>query len=108
MIGTPKVGTLDSAIISGVCHEGLTITLADGRHARLAVIDDDGNIIEAGPQVAQECWNVTLAVYRNFMIGKGYLRVHTSPPGSTPFNVVGLPAPSSDRPERRPRQRKAA
>lgn len=81
MIGIPTTDTLANAIISGVTHEGLTITTKDGRPARLAVIDADGNIIEIGQAVAKEAWNVTLAVYKNFLIGHGHLRIFSSPSG---------------------------
>jgi hypothetical protein len=80
MIGIPKTDTLDHSVISGVCHEGLSISTKDGRPARLAIIDADGNIIDAGPEVAREAWNVTLAVYKNFLIGNGHLRIFSSPP----------------------------
>lgn len=79
MIGTPQTGTLANAILSGVAHEGLTATTTDGQPATLAVVDSHGNIIESGPQVAREAWNVAIAVYRNFLIGHGHLRVQTSP-----------------------------
>jgi hypothetical protein len=81
MIGTPKTGALDKAIISGVAHEGLTVTTADGRPAQLAVIDQDGNVIAAGPEVAKEVWHVAIAVIKNFWRGQGFLRVFSRPPG---------------------------
>src|SRR5574337_1378743 len=80
VITTPKIGTLSQAILSGVAHEGLTVTTRDGRQARLAVIDEDGKVIEAGPQVAEAAWNVAIASYRNFLRGRGYLRVRSEPP----------------------------
>src|SRR5574337_870829 len=80
VITTPKIGTLSQAILSGVAHEGFTVTSRDGRHARLAVIDEDGNVIEDGPEVAREAWNVAVASYRNFLRGRGYLRVRSEPP----------------------------
>lgn len=83
MITTPKTDTLQQAVLSGVAHEGLTVTTRDGRRARLAVIDDDGNIIEAGAGVEREAWNVCIASYRNFLQGKGHLRVQTAPPTSS-------------------------
>jgi len=85
-IGTLKQGTLKQSVISGVCHEGLSISTKDGRPTRLAVIDADGNIIDAGPAVAREAWNVTLAVYKNFLVGHGHLRIFSRPP-------VGIPSP---------------
>lgn len=80
MIGTPKIGRLRHAVLSGVAHEGLRVTTPDGRPAHLAVIDDDGNVLEAGDEVAREAWAVAIASYRNFLRGRGYLRVHSEPP----------------------------
>ena len=81
MIGIPTTNSLQSATISGVCHEGLTVKTRDGGQAYLAVVDASGNILESGPLVAREVWNVTLAVYKNFLIGKGHLRIFNAPPG---------------------------
>jgi hypothetical protein len=80
MIGIPKTEALKSSIISGVCHEGLTIKTRDGQQAFLAIVDSSGNIIESGPLIAREAWNVTLAVYKNFLRGKGHLRIFSSAP----------------------------
>ena len=80
MIGIPETNTLTHAQISAVCFEGLKVTLADGCPGRLAIIDENGTVIEAGQAVAAEAWNVTLAVYKNMMIGKGHLRIFSSPP----------------------------
>lgn len=77
MIGTPKTGTLTHAVMSGVAHEGLTITTRDGRPALLAVVDEDGNIVEAGPGVEREAYNMSISIYRNFLAGKGHLRVYS-------------------------------
>lgn len=81
MIGTPKTGTLERGTISANVSTGFQVKTADGRPARLAIIDDDGNVIEAGEAVAREAWNVCIAVQRNFWIGQGHLVVHSSPPG---------------------------
>jgi hypothetical protein len=79
MIGIPKTNSLPRAIISGVCHEGLSVTTIDGRPCKLAIIDDNGKIIDEGPTVAREAWNVTLAVYKKFLIGQGHLRILSTP-----------------------------
>ena len=84
MIGTPTTNTLAHSTISGVVHEGLTVQLKDGKVGRLAVIDDDGNVIEAGESVAREAFNVTLGVYKNFLKGMGHLRVLSGPAGTEP------------------------
>lgn len=81
MIGIPETGTLELTRISANVNTGYQVTTADGRPARLAIIDADGNVVEAGPAVAREAWNVCIAVQKNFWIGQGHFVVHSSPPG---------------------------
>lgn len=81
MIGIPETDTLEHVRISANINTGYQVTTADGRPARLAIIDADGNVIEAGTAVAREAWNVCIAVQKNFWIGQGHLVVHSSPPG---------------------------
>lgn len=89
MIGLPETNTLGLAIISAVCFEGLRVQTKEGKPAKLAIIDEDGNVIESGEAVAKEAWNVTLASYKNMMIGQGHLRVFsTPPPGITSQNTA--------------------
>lgn len=82
MIGEIPTGTLPGATISAVIFEGLTITTPDGKPARLAIIDENGQVIEAGHNVEREAWNVSIASYKNFLQGNGHLRVQTEPPGT--------------------------
>lgn len=82
MIGIPETDTLEHARISANINTGYQVTTADGRPARLAIIDADGNVIEAGPAVAREAWNVCIAVQKNFWIGQGHLVVHSTPPSN--------------------------
>ena len=72
---------LQRACISAVIHSGLRVTTSDGKPARLAIIDDAGNVIEDSPQVAREAWAVAQQSYRNFLKGQGHLVVHTTPTG---------------------------
>jgi hypothetical protein len=60
-----------------VTHEGFTVRLPDGSPARLAVIDAAGHVIAAGPEVEREAWAVATTAWRNFLIGRGYMRVRT-------------------------------
>ncbi len=46
---------------------------------RLAIIDDDGNVIVAGDDVAREAEAVALNNYRNTLKGQGYLRTYSAP-----------------------------
>lgn len=82
MIGVPSTGGLASVTLSAVCFEGLSVETREGRKAQLAIIDEDGKVIEAGPAVAREAWNVTLASYKKFLIGEGHLRVFSGPPSA--------------------------
>jgi hypothetical protein len=66
--------------MSAVSYQGLTIKTAAGDPATLAVLDKDGNIIEAGPDVARLVWDIAITSYRNFLMGAGYLRVLSKPP----------------------------
>jgi hypothetical protein len=88
MIGTPQTGTLQHSRISANINTGYQLQTADGRPARLAIIDADGNVIEAGDAVAREAWNLCLAVQRNFWIGQGHLVVHSAPPGQQRKNAA--------------------
>lgn len=80
MIGTQPTGALQGVVISAVSHEGLTV-MADGRRARLAIVDEDGQVITASPLVAREVEAVAVNSYRNMLQGQGYLRVHSKPLG---------------------------
>lgn len=75
MIGEQPTGAMPEVVISAVSHEGLSVTV-NGKPARLAVIDDQGHVIAAGPVVAREAEAVAINSYREFLKGAGYLRVH--------------------------------
>lgn len=66
--------------ISAVTLEGLSITTPDGRRATLAIMDEDGKIVEAGPSVMRAAWEVSIRSYRIFLTARGYLRIKTVPP----------------------------
>jgi hypothetical protein len=74
MIGTQPTGALPGVVISSVISEGLTVR-ANGKPARLAVIDDEGHVLASGDQVAREAEAVAINAYRNFLEGEGRLRV---------------------------------
>ncbi|KGD42089.1 putative gp52 [Burkholderia pseudomallei MSHR7343] len=65
--------------ISAISYKGLSVTTATGEPATLAVIDRDGNVVEAGPKVARAAWDVAIRSYRNFLMGTGHLRVLSKP-----------------------------
>jgi hypothetical protein len=67
--------TLQKAALSAVAHEGITAATRDGKTARLAIIDDDGNVLETGDAVAAAAWRVVVECYENLLIGQGHMRV---------------------------------
>lgn len=82
MIGDQPTGAVPGVVITAVIHEGLTV-LANGKPARLAIIDEAGNILAAGDDVSREAEAVAVNCYRNFLKGQGHLRVYKGiPPGA--------------------------
>ncbi|WP_186011772.1 hypothetical protein [Burkholderia gladioli] len=59
--------------------QGLSIMAPDGNPATLAVVDQNGKTVEAGPRVARAVWEVAIQPHRNFLIGSGHLRVSSKP-----------------------------
>lgn len=78
MIGTQPTGAVEGVIISAVSHEVLSVTF-NGRPAQLAVVSETGEVVAAGEAVAREAQAVAINMYRQFLIGKGYLRVLSKP-----------------------------
>lgn len=74
MIGHQCTGAINGVVISAQSHTGLKVT-ACGEPALLAIVTVDGEIIAAGDLVAKEAEAVAINAYRNFLAGKGHLRV---------------------------------
>lgn len=83
MIGTQTTGTLPGIVICATSHEGLQV-LVNGKPARLAIVDEGGQVLAAGEDVAREAEAVALNNFRNTMMGKGYLRTLGKPIEATP------------------------
>ncbi|HEL4110771.1 TPA: hypothetical protein UM343_000892 [Stenotrophomonas maltophilia] len=60
--------------IGAVIFEGITVTDGEGRPAQLAVIDQNGRVVAAGPHVAKAAWTASVEAYRNHLRGYGHLR----------------------------------
>ena len=72
--------TLNGASLKATVSTGFTVTGPEGQNARLAVVDEKGNILAAGDDVAWAAWRVCIEVQENFWEGQGHLIVHSSPP----------------------------
>lgn len=78
MIGKQLTGGIDGVVITAQSHTGLKVT-AGGKPARLAIVTDDDEVVAAGDSVAKEVEAVSINAYRNFLAGKGYLKVYSKP-----------------------------
>lgn len=68
-----------SVAIAAVVFEGITVTDAAGNPASLAVVDDAGNVLASGSEVARAAWEASITAYRNHLVGQGHLRVLVRP-----------------------------
>jgi hypothetical protein len=78
MIGPQYTGAINGIVISAQSHTGLKVT-ARGEPALLAVVTADGEIVAVGDLVAKEAEAVAINAYRNFLAGKGHLKVYSRP-----------------------------
>ncbi|SEU36446.1 hypothetical protein SAMN03159335_05451 [Burkholderia cepacia] len=74
-----QIAAAISSTISAVSFQGLSIVAPDGCPATLAVVDQSGKVIDAGPAVTRAVWEIAIRSYRNFLIGNGHLRVLSKP-----------------------------
>ena len=74
---------LKRSIVTARSWERYTITDLEGRPAVFAILDGDGQILDSGPAVAQEIWDLAIAAERRYLVGEGYLKVTSSPAGLT-------------------------
>ena len=79
MISVIPTGTLISAEVSAVIHQGLKIKLSDGRVGKLAILDEADQIVDDTPAIAREVWLVSIACYKNFLVRDRHLCVHSEP-----------------------------
>ncbi|MFP4891265.1 hypothetical protein [Paraburkholderia sp. EG304] len=77
----PSGPVLKHSIVTALMWERYTIQAADGRPATLAIIDEDGAVLDAGPEVAQEIWDLAILAYRQYLVGEGVLRIYSTPEG---------------------------
>lgn len=73
---------LQASRISATISTGFTVATVDGKPARLAIVDESGQVIEVGEPVAWAAWRACIAAQENFWQGEGHLVVHESPPGA--------------------------
>lgn len=67
-------GQVPGVVVSAVAHEAPVVTV-NGKPARLVVVDENGQIVADGPEVAREVRNVSVNSFRQALIGKGHIRI---------------------------------
>ena len=72
---------LSNAIISANASSGFIATDRAGKSLRMALVDDQGNIVEAGDDVRWAAWSICTTALHNLWECQGHLVVHSSPPG---------------------------
>lgn len=82
MIGEQATGAIDGVVITAVSHEGLRVTI-NGKPGALAILDEHGQVVACGDQVAREAEAVAINMYRNTWVGQGFLRVISKPIDAT-------------------------
>lgn len=75
-----QIAAAISSTISAVSFQGLSIETSDGNPAMLAVLDQNGEVVDAGPAVSRAVWEIAIRSYRNFLCAQGFLRVRTVSP----------------------------
>jgi hypothetical protein len=78
VIGDQPTGRIDGIFITATAHQGLMV-MVNGKPARLAIIDDQNNVLAAGADVAHEAEAVAVNSYRNFLKAEGHLVVMSVP-----------------------------
>lgn len=71
---------IDGASLKATVSTGFTASGPEGQPARMAIVDEHGNILAVGDDVAWAAWRVCVEVQENFWEGQGHLVVHTSAP----------------------------
>ena len=78
MLGEQATAAIEGVYIHTVSHEPPKATF-HGKPVQLAIITEDGQIIAAGPSVAQELEAAIVSCYRNTFKGLDHLRVQSNP-----------------------------
>ncbi|MDH0292010.1 hypothetical protein N7414_23035 [Pseudomonas sp. GD04087] len=71
---------LKNAVITANVSTGFRPVTKDGKPLRLALVDETGNIVESGEDVAWTAWYVCVEVQENFWNGQGHLVVRREAP----------------------------
>lgn len=80
MIGTQPTGRIAGVTVTAKTHGGVRV-LVNGKPAHVTILDDSGNVVAAGIDVADEIEAMAVNSYRDFLTDPNRLKVCDSPPG---------------------------
>ncbi|MGF6978992.1 hypothetical protein QFZ94_007507 [Paraburkholderia sp. JPY465] len=72
---------LKHSIVSARAWDRYAFLTERGEPATLAIIDKDGNILDSGPEVAREIWDIAILAYRRYLKGEPFRTIISSPDG---------------------------
>lgn len=78
IIDPHEIPVIPHAELSATCA-GIQARTKDGRPAFLAIVDQHGNVLASGANVERAAWLLMCLAQRNFLEGKGHIRVRLSP-----------------------------
>lgn len=64
---------MSDVIVRAKVDEGITVTSPEGRPLNLAVIDDDGRILQSGVSVTKAVFSAAVSAYDAFWQGNGHM-----------------------------------
>lgn len=74
-------GKLEHAVITAHAWEGFSVATEDGHPATLAVLNEAGRVVESGPALVAELWDVAVLSYLRFLKGEQAVTVCSCPSG---------------------------
>ena len=73
---TAQAGTMQ---LSAVVHEGIRIDHPEGKPCRIAIIDENGQVVAGGEDVTKAVFDVAIAAFQNLLKARGHMRTYSKP-----------------------------
>lgn len=73
---TALAGTMQ---LSAVVHEGIRIDHPEGKTCRIAIIDENGQVVAGGEDVTKAVFDVAIGAFQNLLKARGHLRTYSKP-----------------------------
>lgn len=67
------------SVVSAGAVTGIDVASSKGDQCMLAIIDQDGKVLDCGPAVAQNVWNANVRAMLDFWEGNGHIKTTVYP-----------------------------